>query len=157
MRVVPRVVKKGNNESDWERQQHHCNVNNNVAPLSENEAPFFRQTHQDSAAFLIGRAAEARLAERRAVAGGEGRRRRRQLLVAGQAVVTGNGVAAASGFRPRPAATAAAAAIDFGLAGVPAIQQPTEGLGDAAQRLVHVSDLRATSKLIGVKLEFVCL
>lgn len=59
--------------------------------------------------------------------------------------MTGNGVAAASWSRPQPATTAAttnsAAAIDFSLTGVPVVQQSGEGLGDAVQRLVHVSDL----------------
>lgn len=60
--------------------------------------------------------------------------------------MTGNRVAAASWSRPQPATAAAAAniaaaAVDFGLASVPVVQQSAEGLGDAAQRLVHVSDL----------------
>lgn len=77
-----RIVKKRNNESDWELKDGNGITETSIMMLlllSENEAPpffFFRQTeNHDSAAFLIGRAAEARLAVRRAVVGGEGRRR----------------------------------------------------------------------------------
>lgn len=93
---------------------------------------------QLSAAFVLtGGGAEWRVGAKysaRVVGGGDGRRRWRQLIVAWEAVLAGEDITCLSEPRSQPASAFAASDILL-------VQQRCESLGNAVQRLVHLSNL----------------